>query len=304
MSQVQFGLTVPMGTSEQPQEFLPKMNAALDSVTGHFDSVWIADHVQFGEAPLMEAWTMLTYLAAQHPQFRYGHMVLCQLFRNPALLAKMAATFQYVSRGNFILGIGAGWAEEEALAYHFPFPSAGQRVSELDEQVQIIKALWSEKNVTFEGKYHQVTNANCLPFPDPVPPILIAGSQPRMMNLVARHADWWNGGIDTLEQAKERMAALDAACEKVGRDPKTLRRTAMIGCYCATTEQKLKELTSKHRGPLGQGFVGSPSQVIEQIQSLVEVGIDYFMIRAGGSPDDLTTLELLAHEVLPALNKK
>jgi len=303
MAQVQFGLMVPMGTTLPRQEFLTKTRAALDTIAGHFDSVWIADHVQFGEGPLFEGWTTLTYLAALRPELRYGHLVLCQLFRNPALLAKMAATFQYMSQGNFILGLGAGWAEEEARAYNFPFPSPGQRVSELDEQVQIIKALWSEKNVTFEGKYHKVTNANCLPHPEPIPPMLIAGSQPRMLNLIARYADWWNSGIDSLEKAKERQAAMDAACEKAGRDPKTLRRTAMIGCYCAPTEQKLNELTALHQGTLGKGFVGTPSQIIDQLQPLVEAGFDYFMIRAGGVPHDLTTLEMLCQEVLPALNK-
>jgi alkanesulfonate monooxygenase SsuD/methylene tetrahydromethanopterin reductase-like flavin-dependent oxidoreductase (luciferase family) len=303
MAQVQFGLVVPVGTDLPRQEFLTKTRAALDTVVGHFDSAWIFDHVQFGDNPLFEGWTMLTYLAALRPELRYGHLVLCQLFRNPALLAKMAATFQYVSQGKFVLGIGAGWAEEEAQAYNFPFPSPGQRVSELDEQVQIIKALWTEKNVMFEGKYHKVTKANCLPHPDPLPPLLIAGNQPRMLNLVARYADWWNTGIDSLEQAKERQEAMDAACEKVGRDPKTLRRTAMIGCYCAPTEQKLKELMDEHQGPLGMGFTGAPSQMIDQLQPLVETGFDYYIIRTGGVPKDLITLEMLSQEVLPALNK-
>ena len=304
MAQVQFGLFFPpMGTDLPRQEFLTKTRAALDTVVGHFDSVWFADHVQFGDIPWFEGWTMLTYLAALRPELRYGHLVLCQLFRNPALLAKMAATFQYASQGNFVLGMGAGWAEEEARAYNFPFPSPGQRVSELDEQVQIIQALWTKKNVTFEGKYHKVTNANCLPHPDPLPPLLIAGNQPRMLNLVARYADWWNTGIDSLEQAKQWQEAMDAACEKAGRDPKTLRRTAMIGCYCAPTEHKLKELMDEHQGPLGMGFTGAPSQIIDQLQPLVETGFDYFIIRAGGVPKDLTTLEMLSQEVLPALNK-
>ena len=90
-------------------------------IVGHFDSVWLPDHLQFGERPLFEAWTMLTYLAALRPELRYGHLVLCQLFRNPALLAKMAATFQYMSQGKFIFGLGAGSAEEEAKAYNLPF---------------------------------------------------------------------------------------------------------------------------------------------------------------------------------------
>ncbi|HZR39279.1 MAG TPA: LLM class flavin-dependent oxidoreductase [Ktedonobacteraceae bacterium] len=303
MTQVQFGLNVSISNSGLPrQEFLNKTRAALATIVGHFDSVWLPDHLQFGDRPLFEGWTMLTYLAALRPELRYGHLVLCQLFRNPALLAKMAATFQYMSQGNFILGIGAGWAEEEAKAYHIPFPPSGQRVSELEEQLQIINALWREDNVTFNGKYHQVSNAYCLPHPDPLPPVLIAAFQPRMMRIAARYADWWNTGIETLDKARERLKALDAACEAVGRDPKTLRRTAMISCYCAPTEQKLKELTIMHKGPFGLGFVGTPSQVVEQLQPFVEAGFDYFMIAAGGVPHDFTTLEMLSHEVLPALN--
>ncbi len=305
MTQVQFGLSVPMGNPDLPrQTFLSGIQTALDTIVGHFDGVWLPDHLQFGNRPLFEGWTMLTYLAALRPELRYGHLVICQLFRNPAMLAKMAATFQYMSQGNFILGIGAGWAEEEAKAYHIPFPAPGPRVSELEEQLQIINALWREDNVTFEGKYHQVTNAYCLPHPDPIPPLLIAGFQPRMLRLVARYADWWNTGVESMEQAKERLNALDAACEAVGRDPKTVRRTAMIGCYCAPNEQKLKELVAQHRGSFfGPGFVGTPAQLVEQLQPFVEAGFDYFMIRAGNIPHDFTTLELLAHEVLPALNK-
>lgn len=304
MPQVQFGLSVPISNRDLPREiFIKGLQTALDTIVGHFDGVWLADHLQFGDGPLLEAWTTLSYLAALRPELRYGHLVICQLFRNPALLAKMAATFQYMSQGNFILGIGAGWAEEEAKAYNLPFPSPGQRVSELEEQLQIINALWREENVTFEGKYHKVTNAYCAPRPDPIPPLLIAGFQPRMLRLVARYADWWNTGIDSLEKVRGLLDALDAACEAVGRDPKTLRRTAMMGCYCAPTEQKLKELLAQHTAPFDPGFVGTPAQLVEQLQPFVEAGFDYFMIRAGKIPHDFTTLELLAHEVLPALNK-
>lgn len=303
MSPVQFGLILPLSNADLPRPvFLDRLRAALEVVKGHFTSAWLADHLQFDTRPLLEGWTMLTYLAACCPDLDYGHLVLCQLFRNPALLAKMAATFQYMSQGHFILGLGAGWAEEEAQAYHLPFPPAGQRVSELEEQLQIIKALWREDDVTFEGKYHQVTHAHCLPHPEPVPPILVAAHQPRMMRLAARHADWWNTSIDSLEKAKTMSAALDTACEMVGRDPKTLRRTAMISCYCAPNEQKLQELMATHKSPFRPGFVGTPAQISEQLQPIVETGFDTFFISCGGMPADFTTLEMLSHEVLPALN--
>lgn len=304
MAQVQFGLSVPVSNSELPrQEYLKQVRSALDLIVGHFDSVWLPDHLQFGDRPFLEGWTTLSYLAGARPELNYGHLVTCQLFRNPALLAKMAATFQYMSQGKFIFGIGAGWAEEEAKAYHLPFPPPGQRVSEFEEQLQIINAMWREEDVTFEGKYHQVHHAYCEPRPDPLPIMLIPAFQPRMMRIAARYADWWNTGIDDLKKAKGLLKALDIACEEEGRDPKTLRRTAMVSCYCAPTEQKLKELTATHKSPFGMGIVGTPSQVVEQLQPFVEAGFDYFMISAGGILHDFTTVEMLSHEVLPTLNK-
>jgi alkanesulfonate monooxygenase SsuD/methylene tetrahydromethanopterin reductase-like flavin-dependent oxidoreductase (luciferase family) len=303
MSQVQFGLILPIGNADLSREvFLNKIRQALETIKGHFASAWVADHLQFGSRPLLDGWTLLAFLTAWCPDLDYGHLVLCQLFRNPAVVAKMAATFQYMSQGHFIFGFGAGWAEEEARAYNLPFPAPGPRVSELDEQLQIIKALWREDDVTFEGTYHKVTNVHCLPHPEPLPPLLVAAHQPRMMRVAVRHADWWNTGVENLEKARNATAALDAACEAVGRDPQTLRRTAMISCACAPNEQQLQTLLAAHKGPV-PSYQGTPAQIIEQLQPIVEAGFDYFMISGAGMPQDFTTLELLAHEVLPALNK-
>lgn len=303
MAHIQFGWKIPKGSQElKRSDFLGKLKQGLDVIAGCFDSVWLPDHLQFGDRLILEGWTALTYLAALRPELYYGHIVLCQLFRNPALLAKMSSTFQYMSQGHFILGMGAGWEEKECQAYHIPFPEPGQRVQELAEALQIIKALWQEDNVTFEGRYHRVTNAFCQPKPEPLPPIMVAAMQPRMMRLAARYADWWNVIITDLAKAKEQMAALDKACELAGREPKTLRRTAMVSAYCASTETEIKMLTEKHCNPSSMGFVGTPEQVVEQMMPYVELGFDYFMISAGGFPE-IVTLETLAGEVLPMLNK-
>ncbi|GCE10850.1 LLM class flavin-dependent oxidoreductase [Tengunoibacter tsumagoiensis] len=303
MAQIELGWIVPVGSNELTRkDFLSTIKQGLHTIAGHFDSVWLPDHLQFGDRPFLEGWTALTYLAAMEPELKYGHIVLCQLFRNPAVLAKMAATFQYMSQGNFILGIGAGWHEEECKAYHLPFPGPGQRVAELEEALQIIQALWKEDNVSFEGKYHQITNAFCIPRPEPIPPIMIAAFQPRMLRLTAKYADWWNIGAGEIEKTREMVAGLNAACEQIGRDPKSIRRTAMVGCYCARDEQKLKALLAKHQAPFPPGFTGTPEQIVEQLQPLIELGFDYFMVNAGGFPD-LTTLELLSSDVLPLLQK-
>jgi alkanesulfonate monooxygenase SsuD/methylene tetrahydromethanopterin reductase-like flavin-dependent oxidoreductase (luciferase family) len=213
----------------------------------------------------------------------------------------MAATFQYMSGGRFILGIGAGWKEDEYRAYNYPFPPAGTRVEELDETLQIIKALWQDKKATFQGKHYQVVDAWCEPKPDPLPIIMVGGSKPRMLRLVARHADWWNVSWTRIEDYREQVEECERACVKEQRDPTTLRRTWFGGCLCAPTEKDVKAL-NKNGMSAGPAFVGTPAQIIDQMRPFIDLGVDYFMLSSGGFPE-LTTLEMLVSEVLPALNR-
>jgi alkanesulfonate monooxygenase SsuD/methylene tetrahydromethanopterin reductase-like flavin-dependent oxidoreductase (luciferase family) len=303
MGKIEFGFTIPAVIRERENlpTYMEDVQRGLDLVKGRFGSAWIIDHVQFGDSLLLEGWTGLTYLAALNPDFLWGHAVICQSFRNPALLAKMSATVQFMSGGRFILGMGAGWHEEEYNAYGYPFPSAGQRVEELDETMQIVKALWTEKQATFEGKHYQVRDAYCEPKPDPLPMVMIGGAKPKMLRLIARHADWWNVSWTPIEDYRQQVEESERACEDEGRDPSTLRRTWFGGCAVGSTEKEVEEL-SGGRLKAGPAFVGTPQQVIDQMAPFVELGVDYFMLGCGGFPN-LTTLELLASEVLPALNK-
>ena len=163
MARIQFGLTLPSPRTMSQQNYLASVQKSLELVTGHFDSVWFTDHLQYDNATILEGWTILTYLAALYPQFTFGHVVLCQSFRNPALLAKMAATFQYMSSGRFILGIGAGWKEDEYKAYGYEFPAAGSGEEELEVTLQIFNALWRDERATVQGKHYQVVDAYCDP---------------------------------------------------------------------------------------------------------------------------------------------
>src|SRR5947209_4279865 len=157
MSQVSFGWTIPSGgRPEVLASYCAEVDRGLALIAGHFDSAWVIDHLQDGAQPMLEGWTTLTAFAVRHPQFRFGHLVICQSFRNPALLAKMAATLQFLTGGRYILGLGAGWHEPEYRSYNYEFPSAGARVDQLEEAVRIIKALWSEKQATVEGQYYAV----------------------------------------------------------------------------------------------------------------------------------------------------
>jgi len=301
MREIQFGWSMPGGPREDSHRasYVSDLQRGLELIARHYDSAWIVDHLQYDGSYLMEAWTALTYMAALQPRLMFGHAVLCQSFRNPALLAKMAATFQYMSGGRFIFGIGAGWKKDEYLAYGYDYPPAGTRVEELDETMRIINAMWRDERATVRGKHYQVIDAWCEPKPDPLPPIMIGAFKPRMLRLAARYADWWNVSWTGISDYRKRVADCERACAEVNRDPATLRRTWFGGCVCGPTEAAVKSL-NKGGISSANAFVGTPAQIIEQMQPFIELGVDYFILGSGGFPD-LTTLEMLIHEVLPAL---
>lgn len=284
--------------------YVENVNRALDLVTGHFDSAWVIDHLQFGDADVLEGFTTLTYMAALHPQLKFGHTVLCQSFRNPALLAKMGATLQFVSGGRFMLGIGAGWHEEEYRAYGYDFPPPGVRVAQLEEALQIIQAMWTQPTVTFEGQHYTVTEARCEPKPNPVPTIMVGAFKPKMLRLAAKYGDGWNVSSTGADLYRRMVETFEQACAEVGRDPATVRRSWGGGCAVAPTRAEAEALTNGRYSSENDedfDFVGTPEQIVEQMRRFVDLGVDYFILDCGGFPR-LTTLELLINEVLPALN--
>ena len=303
MANIQFGWSMPNGPRKASHRvsYVADLQRGLELIAGHYDSAWMIDHLQYDAAYLMEGWTALSYMAALQPRLMFGNAVICQSFRNPALLAKMAATFQYMSGGRFILGIGAGWKKDEYLSYGYDFPSPGTRVEELDETMQIINAMWRDERATMRGKHYQVFDAWCEPKPDPLPPIMIGASKPRMLGLAARYADWWNVSWTGISDYRKKVAECEQACAEFNRDPATLRRTWFGGCVCGPTEDAVKTLNVSGISS-ANAFVGTPNQIIEQMLPFIELGVDYFILSSHGFPD-LTTLETLIHEVLPSLQK-
>jgi alkanesulfonate monooxygenase SsuD/methylene tetrahydromethanopterin reductase-like flavin-dependent oxidoreductase (luciferase family) len=308
MTAIQFGFCMPaeLRTPERPDTFGADLDRALTLITGHFDSAWFIDHLQDGEHAMLEGFTALAYMAARHPRLLFGHTVLCQSFRNPALLAKMGATLQFLSGGRFILGLGAGWHEEEYRAYGYDFPPAGVRVEQLEETVQIIRALWTQPRATFAGRHYHITNAVCEPRPDPVPPLMIGAFKPKMLRLAARYADEWNVSSTSITHYRPLAAAFDRACAEVGRDPATVRRSWGGGCACAPTAEQAAALTGGryNADPAAEDFdfAGTPAQIVALMRPFIDLGVDRFILDCGGFPD-LTTLELLVTEVQPAVNR-
>ena len=210
----------------QEQHILP---TALE----HFDSLWIADHFYGFDSPtdpFMEAWTTLTWLAAKFPKVLLCHHVLGQGYRNPALTAKMAATLQVLSGNRFMLGIGAGWREDEYLAYGYEFPRPAERFTQLEDLIHICRKMWTEDSPSFTGKRFSIENAAAPPRPSVVPPICIGAYGEQIgLPLVGRLADVWNSSLQENEARWIRKRdIMQASAEKSGRDPQSIEISLTI----------------------------------------------------------------------------
>lgn len=210
-----------------------------------FDHVWVSDHLHpVGGAPLdepiWEAWMLVAATAATTSRVRVGTMVTGNTYRHPSVLAKMAATLDHLSRGRLELGIGTGWSEGEHRMLGIEFPTAGERVQRLDEACSVLELLWTRPRAEFDGRHYRLQQAIAEPKPlqRPHPPIWIGGYRPRLLEVVARHANVWTlpamalaGAGDLpgrLAVARQLSQMLDDRCTAVGRDPATIRRAVHI----------------------------------------------------------------------------
>ncbi len=283
---VDFGLALTPGPlPDYIDTWLEDLEVVLPRLQGHIQSLWMPDHFFWGTMPTYEAMTVLTYLAARFPEFDVGSSVLGQSYRNPAYLAKTAATLQTLTRGRFILGLGAGWKEDEYHAYNYPYPNVRIRLEQLEDTLQIVRRLWNTPGpVTFEGKYYRVQEAYCEPRPDPAPPILVGGGGKTTMLHAARYADWWNISDVDVNVFKERLDILHQHCETIGREFSSIRKTwfgrLVLGETEAEARQRGQEKGRSHYDgwTLEGALLGTPEQVTEQIAAFINLGVDYFML--------------------------
>ena len=308
MAQIEFGWRVPdfpTDGSDNPT-FLRQITATLDRVHGRLASAWVADHVvpwarwQAVDTPAVECWTTLTFLAARYPELTWGQIVLCQSYRNPALLAKMVANLCAFLPGKVVFGIGAGWKEDEYRAYNWPFPRPAVRIQQLEEAVEIARRLWTADDVTYEGRHYQVHNAYLQPKPDPLPPIMIGGGGEQLtLRVVARHADWWNGNVGSREAYTRKLEILRGHCEREGRDYDAIRKTWSCDTVAiAPTEEAARRLAEASPFYGGTGLIGTPSQVVEQLEGWVQTGVTHFQLRFADFPR-LDGIERFLEDVLP-----
>jgi len=252
-----------------------------------FEVLWFADHFTMGTedkmAGVWEAWTIMAAVAARVPDVQIGPLVTCTGFRNPGVIAKMAESMEEISGGRFILGMGAGWNELEYRQFGFPFD---YRASRFEDAVQIIHPLLREGRADYQGRFFQANNAVNRPRGPRAsgPPILIGSNGKRLLKTVVQYADAWNSDWEADPEKMETLiASVDAACEAVGRDPKTLVKTgsarfqmddqdaSRTDAVAGTVEQMAERLVTFQRLGLRHFVCGLEPRTVSQVEAFGDV---------------------------------
>ena len=290
-----------------------------------WDSLWVYDHfhtvpVPTGEAT-HEAWSLMAAFAATTSRIKLGQMCTAMSYRNPAYLAKFAATSDVISGGRIQMGIGGGWYEHEWRAYGYGFPSAGVRLARLDEGVQIMRDAWRDGVVTFDGKHYQVDGAIVAPRPlqkGGIPLWIAGGGEKVTLRIAAQYAQYTNFTSEP-EGFEHKSQVLADHCRDLGTDFGAIVRSANINAVVATTEGEVKDrlaaVRSRISGLTGEAAAdamlnsmstpqagsGTPEQLVEALQRLRGLGCEYAICYFPEAAYDRSGIELFEREVIPAL---
>ncbi len=277
-----------------------------------FDSIWVYDHVHNVPRPAHEAvfecWTTVAAISQLTSTIRLGQMVGCASYRNPALLAKITSTVDVISGGRLDWGIGAGWYENEYLAYGYDFPRPAERIAGLADTVEIVKRMWTEPEASFSGRIYSVSGAQCDPKPlqHPHPPIWVGGGGEQLtLRVVAEHADCSNFGGD-LQMWTHKRDVLRSHCEAVGRDPAEIRMTWSPEILIRETAAEVSATAAVTRRMWGAdddawragNLIGTAEQVGDKLATYVDAGVAGVVGWCSDYPDT-ETLERLARDVVP-----
>jgi F420-dependent oxidoreductase-like protein len=287
-----------------------------------FDSLWVYDHFHTVPEPTQEvtyeAWTLMSALAATTETIRLGQMCTCNTYRPPSYLAKVAACIDVISGGRLEMGIGAGWYEHEHDGYGYPFLPPGERLGMLREGVEIMRAMWTEDVVTYQGEHYELDGAICRPKPvqDPHIPFWIAGGGEKVtLNIAARYAQYTNFGGDALESFETKSEVLAGHCREVGTDFDSITRSANFNVLCAETEDGVEErkgwllehlgkYVSKEKAErsvrLFDDASGTPEQIVARLKDYEQAGLGYAIVQFADVAYDRASIELFAKEVIPA----
>jgi len=291
---------------------------------GPFESVWVYDHFHTVPLPTQEAtheaWSLMAAFAASTARVRLGQMCTCMGYRNPAYLAKVAATIDVISGGRVEMGIGGGWYEHEWRAYGYGFPGAGDRLGMLDEGVQIMRQLWTAGTATLAGKHYQVDGAigRPLPIQDGGIPLWIAGGgEKRTLRIAAKYASYTNFDA-TPDIFRRKSEILAEHCKDVGTDFDAIVRSSNFNVVIGETEKDVADKLAwvrAHYEPLipaeslernmemltSGPLVGTPEQIAEQLAQARDLGLGYMIGYFVDAAYDRRGIELFADKVIPEL---
>ena len=287
-----------------------------------FESLWVYDHFHTVPVPTQEAtyeaWTLMASLAAVTSTVRLGQMCTCNTYRPPSYLAKVAASIDVISGGRLEMGIGAGWYEHEHDGYGYPFLEPGPRIRMLEEGVEIMKAMWTEDVVDYDGHHYRLQGAICQPKPlqSPHIPLWVAGGGEQLtLRVAARHAQYTNFGVKP-EWFSHKSDVLAGHCRDLGRDFEEITRSANFNIVCADTEAEVADRIGAVRARFEEHVTaekaeeqlrlyrhnsGTPEQVVDGLREWEKLGLAYAIAYFPDAAYDLSSLELFAREVIPAL---
>jgi alkanesulfonate monooxygenase SsuD/methylene tetrahydromethanopterin reductase-like flavin-dependent oxidoreductase (luciferase family) len=317
LGKLKFGVFLPFyafQAKEQGENFSLIRNVVLECERLGYHSVWLDDHLMYDDWPILETWTTLSALSALTSRVRLGTMVSCSAHRNPALLAKMAATLDVLSNGRLELGIGAGIQENEHTAYGFDFPRPSVRIERLGESLEVIKRLWTQNKVNYQGKHYSLKDAVCEPKPlqKPYPPITVGGcSELLLRKVTAQYADRFDFGfLPSVERYKCKLEVLEKECMAIGRNFEEIEKSCWPGgqVLIAQNEREANEKVSQ-KNALGLSLedfkkttlIGTPQECREQLQVYVDLGVTCFMLYFGDLPR-VDGLRLFAEGVMNSMS--
>lgn len=263
------------------QDFATVRDLCAHAEATGWDGIWYADHFMPNapdtQVPWPECWTTLAALATCIPRVRIGSLVAGNTYRHPAVLAKMAATIDHISGGRMVLGLGAGWQENEHRQYGIPFYTLGERLARLDEACALIKGLYSQAETDFDGRYYQLEGATLEPKPVQQPmPLLIGGGGERVtLRIAARWADEWNVW-GTPETLRHKIGVLQRHCEELGRDPARIHKSAQALLFMSDDASWLEQ---RRQAPQQMAsMIGTPEEIADLVAAYADAGVDELII--------------------------
>lgn len=327
---MKFGVFIPQGwrmslVGIDPAEQWNTMNRlAQRAEAGPWESLWVYDHFHTVPTPSTEAtheaWTLMAAYAATTSRIRLGQMCTCMAYRNPAYLAKVAATIDIISGGRVEMGIGAGWYEHEWRAYGYGFPPAPERLKALDEGVQIMQQAWTTGTATLQGTVYQVDGAIVRPLPlqsGGIPFWIAGGGEKVTLRIAAQYAQYTNFD-GTPETFRHKSKVLAGHCQRLGRDFDAITRSANYNIAIGRDEKEVQDRLGWIRDHLtksvgaekaeaemsayvGLPGVGTPEQIVEKLTALKKDGLGYSIAYFPELAYDTSGLELFEQQVIPAL---